>query len=113
MKVFYKTEYRPKDYPEYKYFETTPEFCCAEMKEVWDEAIKFGAFDDYGSHVNNRINISHCDAFPEGACWDSYPITFCPFCGEHIEVIEKERINYVKKVEKQTTDVESWVKQKP
>lgn len=64
--------------------------CCDEMKEALDEnAIKLGDFED--CHTTDKsMNIFRCHPYPEGACWDSYEIMYCPFCGEKVELVEKK-----------------------
>jgi glutaredoxin len=67
----------------------SPQFCCEKMKEAWEErAIIFGEID--GVHTNADVNITLCHPYPEGACFDEYPIKFCPFCAEPIIILDEK-----------------------
>ena len=112
MKVYYNTEFKPGAYREYSYSEVSFDPCCKEMQTVWGEAVKFGDFDEYDCGALNTVNIAHCNAYPEGASWDVYEISFCPFCGAKIERIERKRTNFVKKTVHKKINEEIWVKTK-
>jgi hypothetical protein len=61
--------------------------CCDTMKKAIDENyIGFGEFIDSVLNKDESINITVCNAYPDGAYWDYMPIQKCPFCGEDIEV---------------------------
>lgn len=81
---------------------TPSKFCCEDMKDRWDEVIKFR---EYGPSV--------CLTWLESS-WDEYldetaPIRFCPFCGEPVEVQETGRVlRTQKQVEKTVTRTE-WI----
>ena len=107
MKAFYKTVlYGETARPE-SILKTTPEMiydiklismsepCCDRMRDALDErVIKFGEFDSM-LNMDTNINFAHCRPFPEGALWDEYAISFCPFCGTPIQTEEKERVRLV------------------
>jgi len=112
MKVSYRTEHYEGGYPTHKYFDEKIEFCCEEMKDAWDESVQFGSFDSDSHCINNAVNISKCDAYPECTSWTDYPIKFCPFCGQKIDVIEIKHIDYVKVTKKEERSFESWEEKK-
>lgn len=60
-------------------------FCCETMKNVWDEFIGFGEEDSILNR-ESTVNIYNCHPWPEGAVWDSKPISYCPFCATKIEI---------------------------
>ena len=63
-----------------------PTFCCDEMSAAWGESfVKFGSMD---SQLNRdeRVNIFQCSPYAEGAVFNECAISFCPFCGDKIEV---------------------------
>ena len=49
------------------------EFCCSEMKEIWNNDIRFNAF-----HKSVRLKT---DVDPT--------ISYCPFCGARIVVMQE------------------------
>jgi hypothetical protein len=106
MKIKYKTTIC--DSKEYRQV-GEPEFCCPEMKVAWGEAIVFGKVDYNGE--GNRVHISRCHPYPEGACWDAYAVDFCPFCGEKIECEEVEVVRMKKVVHPVTVLHDEWVKE--
>ena len=79
--------------------EESIEPCCIGMTEALeDEAIFWGEYEKM-LNSNTDINIAVCHPYPEGAVWNEYPITYCPFCGEKIETIERKRVK-LKKVDR-------------
>ena len=68
-------------------------FCCDEMKTAWGEyAIGFGEYAvDRLFNCDPCVNIYRCYPYPEGAVWDMYPIQFCPFCSQKIEITYEEQ----------------------
>lgn len=63
-------------------------FCCEKLKKAFGGIfVGFGEVDSC-LNKNEDINIYHCDAYPEGACWESMPIKFCPFCATELKVKE-------------------------
>ena len=94
---------------EYKLIELG-EPCCEKMKTALaDDAIGFGEIHDTILNKDCNINFADCSPYPEGAVWDYYKISFCPFCGQPVETEEIERVSQ-KKVQKtiryKTTDYE-------
>jgi len=118
MKVPYKTTIRKEGHPPTEYYVCRKRngcdaifFCCVAMEDAWVQgAIVFGGFDC--GHTNS-INIGLCHPYPEGASWDNFEISFCPFCGEAIECVEAERSVLVKKVTTTVKEVKSaeWVEE--
>jgi len=61
--------------------------CCDEMNKAIDEyAIKFGGFESYED--TRRLGFGRCSPYPEGPCWDTYDISFCPFCGKRVNIVQ-------------------------
>lgn len=95
MKIEYKHEYTIRNGT--PYYDGTKHkvlsFCCETMEEQLDETVTFGEVESYGCK-DEAVFISTCRPYPEGACWDSVKISFCPFCGEAIiceEVLDLDR----------------------
>jgi hypothetical protein len=68
------------------------QYCCEQMKTaIGDEAITFG--DDIGPSL--------CFSYSYWGTEDRYyyAITYCPFCGQHIEYHEVEKTAFKKVVE--------------
>jgi len=64
--------------------------CCDDMKDAWDGgAIHFGS--DFPNFSDCDVNIWKWNCWPEGAGLDEYPIRFCPFCAEPVEVVGPAR----------------------
>lgn len=58
--------------------------CCNDMREAMeDNYIGFGEYNSTLNHDSN-VNIFCCSPYPEGACWSSMAIKYCPFCAEKI-----------------------------
>jgi hypothetical protein len=56
--------------------------CCERMNEALEgNFIRFGSHDTWLNR-NHNLNLLHCSPYPEGACWDTMAINYCPFCGE-------------------------------
>jgi hypothetical protein len=64
--------------------------CCNDMREAMEE--NYIAFGDYDVLLNrnNDVNIFHCSPYPEGPCWSTMAIKYCPFCAE--EIITEETL---------------------
>ena len=60
------------------------QYCCDALKQ--SESVRFGEGWDSMLNINQNVNISNCQPYPEGACWDLEAISFCPFCGTEIEI---------------------------
>lgn len=72
----------------------TPEFCCNEMADAWNErAVGFGSSDRMCNRDEN-VNIYTWSIYPEGSFSENHAINFCPFCAEpiSIEVVEGEPV---------------------
>lgn len=83
---------KPTDVYEYRLLEMS-EPCCPEMKEALEaDAIGFGEFHDTILNRDNHLNFADCRPYEEGAVWNEYPISFCPFCGTRVETEEKEKV---------------------
>mgnify|MGYP000468811137 CR=1 FL=1 len=63
------------------------QFCCDDMKEAWDDDfIGFGEKFDSILNYDHCVNIYKCHPYPEGACWITMGIKYCPFCREEIKI---------------------------
>jgi len=92
----FKTPYNsPDSVNEYRVL-SHQDICCSKMQEaIDDDAIGFGGFrDDYLNHREPTINIASYAGYQT---FNYHPISFCPFCGQPIEVEEKERVALKKK----------------
>lgn len=75
-------------YKHYEAIEIKP--CCGDTaKALQDSVIKFGEYESWPFNTENTLNIFRCYPYPEGACWNSYPINYCPFCGAKVTLIEE------------------------
>lgn len=84
---------KPEDIYEYKLLKLSAP-CCEKMEDALDKgAIGFGEFHDTILNRDHNINFADCSPYPEGAVWEEYPISFCPFCGEKVEIEEIERVS--------------------
>lgn len=114
MKVEYETEHRPNYHREYLYnLSTLPPskapvavqnqpFCCDGMNGAWhDRVIHFN--EDTG-----KVNIIKAESSEEDSWFEYYPIDYCPFCGQKIELIETKRTEFVRKTEKHEVENEVW-----
>jgi len=64
--------------------EKSTSFCCDKMREAYvDGAVFFGDYEATWNKDSN-LNIGKCSVYPEGAFWDEYPISFCPFCSASV-----------------------------
>lgn len=78
-----------RDNPIEYYEESSVEFCCDDMKNAHENnAVFFGDYD--GISRDKNVNIAKYSPYPEGAVFDVYPISFCPFCAKKIKIMEKE-----------------------
>lgn len=76
-----------------------PKKCCKEMEAALEEgAISFELVGEWRDYVP-ALAFELCHPYPEGACYDHYGISFCPFCGEEVKLREAKRVK-LKKVEK-------------
>ncbi len=116
---------RPKFKIEYKTFEThcknnyvkldyeilNQNICCDSMKtRIEEHDIHFSGDIDYCRPKTLGMYISFTRDEWDGVEIDYYPITFCPFCGAAIELIEKvrsKRRQIEKKVTRTITDMET------
>ncbi|MHB8118655.1 MAG: hypothetical protein ACYDHX_08020 [Methanothrix sp.] len=65
-------------------------FCCDGMKNAMKKQfIIFGEDDSY-LNKDNYLNIIKTACYPSGTVVDLLDISFCPFCGEKIEIINVE-----------------------
>jgi len=81
MKVKAKWEFHNGKKFELKEVETF--WCCEDAEQ--SNAITFGDVDNI-LNIDERVNISSCAPYPEGAVWNEEAINFCPFCGAKIEI---------------------------
>jgi len=107
MKAYYKTVLWGAEFSVYEYvlLEMT-EPCCDEMRQAIENgAIHFGEID----RILNRdcnINLHHHSH-------DEYAIRFCPFCGEKVEIQERERVILKKYHKEVPTHTEVEYKEEP
>ena len=58
------------------------------MAEAWKaKAIQFGSRHGTLTKEQCRVSFWYWNCWPEGAYPDLFPINFCPFCGEAIELV--------------------------
>jgi hypothetical protein len=64
------------------------EWCCEKLKLAFDKG--FIGFGEEGwFNTINGFCIYYRRCYPEGACTYEIKISYCPFCGEKIEEVEK------------------------
>ena len=74
------------------YLYTVLHWCCDDMKSAFDDDfICFGEYDSNGLNKDIDVNITKCSPYPEGASWQEVSITFCPFCGKKIKIIDDDK----------------------
>jgi hypothetical protein len=94
MKIDIKIEYHVKESTFIKKGEIRDikavniEYCCDKMKAAFsDNFVGFGEYPpDNILNYNKEVNIYDCSPYPEGACWNEMPISYCPFCAEKIQI---------------------------
>lgn len=64
--------------------------CCDEMRDALDHGFVGFGEKDTTLNEDDSVNIYACRPYPEGAVWDAMPIYCCPWCGESIELEERE-----------------------
>jgi len=97
MKIKTKTITEPKDCDECSYlrykkgdvreitFGAIEDFCCDEMRKATEKRFIVFGEDDW-LNKDNHMNIIRTACYPSGTVVDRMGISFCPFCGEEIEV---------------------------
>jgi hypothetical protein len=88
MLVKYKKKVEVSLFKTVTYKFISMESCCLEMKEAFEEFVVFGEIDSYGINMDNKVNITKCNSYPEGAVFSEMAISFCPFCGKEIKIEE-------------------------
>ena len=70
----------------FKYVVLRTEFCCEKMLKNWGEVVGFGELEGNPIRKNTSVNMY----YHEGYGIKAVPIKVCPFCGEEIQITEKE-----------------------
>jgi hypothetical protein len=62
-------------------------FCCENMEDAWDKHVV--GFGDYETMCNKNtdVNLYEWAIYPEGSFTSNWPIRFCPFCAQPVEVV--------------------------
>ena len=83
-----------------------PDYCCKDMMHFfWNEGL-VGFGEKEGLRSNKPEFCFYSYAYE---CWEEHEIKFCPWCGEAIELVQRDvydvvRSKYTETVEKETTE---------